>query len=180
DLQPKAENDMPDTNEMSPLPLAAHLSGEFTSYFKGKSIPPVKEEMSDSAAKPINLSPEDANRSVTPSNTDANLVVIGDADFVSAQNANGNNLLFLHNIVDWLTLDDNLIQIRSRVLKDKTIDANILEEGSKKPNMIRLANILTMPLIVIIVGIIISLRRREKITVSTVSMNKKEEHSDAK
>lgn len=182
DLQPKAEYDMPDTNDMKALPLAAHLSGDFTSYFKGKPVPPVKEEKSDSAATPIKLSPEDANRSVKPSNTEGNLVVIGDADFVSAQNANGSNLLFMHNIVDWLSLDDNLIQIRSRVLKDKTIDANILEEGSKKPNMIRLANILTMPLLVIIVGIIISLKRREKVAVavSTAGMNKKEESSDAK
>ncbi|MFP4162943.1 MAG: GldG family protein [Chitinispirillaceae bacterium] len=179
DLQPKAEYDVPEEDKLEPQVLAAHLSGDFSSYFKGKSVPPVKDASSDTA-QPISLSPEDASRSVNPSNSKGNLVVIGDADFVSDQNTTKSNLLFMHNLVDWLSLDDNLIQIRSRVLKDKTIDANVLEEGSKTPNMIRLANILTMPLLVIIVGIFISLRRREKISPAPVSVTTREDNNNGK
>jgi ABC-type uncharacterized transport system involved in gliding motility auxiliary subunit len=90
-------------------------------------------------------------------------VVISDANFTSAQNATRPNITFLLNLVDWLSLDNNLISIRSRTLRDKTINPNILEEGSSKPGMIRLVNLLLMPLIVAVAGIVISLRRRERV-----------------
>jgi hypothetical protein len=73
------------------------------------------------------------------------------------------------NLVDWLSLDNNLITVRSRTLKDKTINPNILEAGSAKPGVIRAINLLLMPLIVIAVGFAISLRRREKIAAAAVS-----------
>ncbi len=163
DLMPKAEYSIPEKDQLKSQGLAAYLTGDFTSYFKGKSIPPAKEKSAGDTISQINLSPEDANRTIQESNSKGNLVVVGDADFVSAQNTTRTNLLFMANMVDWLSLDDNLIQIRSRVLKDKTIDANVLKEGSKKPNMIRLANIVSMPVIIIILGIFISIRRREKV-----------------
>jgi hypothetical protein len=79
------------------------------------------------------------------------------------------NVTFLYNLVDWVSLDDNLISVRSRTLKDRTVDPNTLAPGSAKPGIIRAINILLMPLAVIITGVIISLRRREKIGPSSES-----------
>jgi len=164
DLSPKANYDLPPKETMKRHALAMYVSGAFTSYFDGKPVPPVKEKSeSDSgdAMSKINLAGDDRDRAVTPSNKSGNLVVVGDANFISAQNASNPNVTFLFNLVDWLSLDENLISVRARTLRDKTIDPNILEVGSAKPGIIRAINLLLMPIVVILVGIIISLRRRE-------------------
>ncbi len=80
----------------------------------------------------------------------------------------------LLNLVDWLSLDDNLISIRSRSLKDRAIETDILKQGSNIPNIIRLINVVGMPLLVAIGGIIVFIRRREHIPV-TVAANTKTE-----
>lgn len=169
DLTPKADYELPVKDAMKRHAMAMHVSGEFGSFFDGKPVPPVKEkteEDSGDAMSRINLAGEDRDRAVTPSNKNGNLVVIGDANFISAQNASRPNIMFLYNLVDWLSLDDNLISVRSRTLRDKTIDPNILTAGSAKPGIIRALNLLLMPLAVIIVGVIISIRRREKTSTS--------------
>jgi ABC-2 type transport system permease protein len=165
DLSPKANYELPAKEAMNRHAMAMYANGAFVSYFDGKPIPPVKdksaEEDGDAISK-INLSDEDRDRAVATTNKSGNLVVIGDANFISAQNASGPNVAFLFNLVDWLSLDENLISVRSRTLRDKTIDPNILEIGSAKPGIIRAVNLLLMPIAVIIAGVIISLRRREK------------------
>jgi gliding-associated putative ABC transporter substrate-binding component GldG len=165
DLSPKASYELPDKEAMGRHAMAVHVNGAFVSYFDGKPVPPAKEKSAEDegdAISRINLAEDDRNRAVTPSNKSGNLVVIGDANFISAQNASGPNVAFLFNLVDWLSLDENLISVRSRVLEDKTVDPNILEAGSSKPGIIRAINLLLMPIVVIIAGVIISLRRREK------------------
>jgi gliding-associated putative ABC transporter substrate-binding component GldG len=165
DLSPKPNYELPAKEAMKRHAMAMHVSGVFVSYFDGKPIPPAKEKSAEEngdAISKINLAEDDRDRTVTPLNKNGNLVVVGDANFISAQNASGPNVAFLFNLVDWLSLDDNLISVRSRTLKDKTIDPNILEVGSAKPGIIRAINLLLMPIAVIIIGVIISLRRREK------------------
>ena len=165
DLNPQPEYQIPSADVLAPHILAMHLSGGFKSYFDGKPVPPAREKApdEDDAMSQINLS--GANDSAAkPFNADGNLVVIGDANFISAQNATRPNVIFMLNLADWLSLDNNLIAIRSRVLKDKTINPNVLEEGSGKPAMIRWVNLLLMPIIVTAVGIFISLRRRESVS----------------
>ncbi len=165
DLSPKANYELPPKESMRRHAMAMHVSGAFASYFDGKPVPPVKEKSADDSGDAISkiiLTNEDRDRAVTPSNKSGNLVIIGDANFISAQNASPSNVTFLFNLVDWLSLDENLISVRARTLRDKTIDPNILEVGSAKPGIIRAINLLLMPIAVIIVGVIISLRRREK------------------
>ncbi|MBD3391630.1 MAG: hypothetical protein GF418_06235 [Chitinivibrionales bacterium] len=144
--------------------LIVYLNGNFESYFKGKSVPSVNEESdtSDSADAlgGIKLSEADRDRTIVPSNSGGHLVVAGDSDFLSAQNAAPDNITFLLNVVDWLSLDENLIGIRSRALVDRTITDDRLEKGSAFPNLIRFANIFTMPVILIIIGLVLFFRRR--------------------
>jgi len=167
ELNPQPQYALPVADMMTQHALIKHLNGSFTSFFDGKPIPSAKEKAPDDDSDPmsrINLHDgDDASRTVTPSNTNGNIVVIGDASFVSANNASNTSITFLLNMVDWLSLDNNLIAVRSRVLRDKTINANVLEAGSSKPGMIRWINLLLMPALVAVAGIVISLKRRERI-----------------
>jgi gliding-associated putative ABC transporter substrate-binding component GldG len=186
DLNPQAEYQIPAKELLKPHLMATHLSGGFKSFFDGKPVPPVREKNpddEDDKMSQINLTGDDKDRAITPSNANANLVVIGDANFISAQNANRPNIIFMLNLTDWLSLDNNLIAIRSRALKDKTINPNVLEEGSSTPGMIRWINLLLMPIAVAAAGIIISLKRREKAapvaaTAATTSNNTTEGKPD--
>jgi gliding-associated putative ABC transporter substrate-binding component GldG len=153
-------------------PVAVYLNGNFESYFKGKSVPPVKEIDTSDTNADLSANDKDKDRTITPSNTDRHLVVIGDSDFLTAQNAAPGNITFLLNIVDWLTLDENLIGIRSRALVDRTIRNDQLQKGSSLPNLIRAINILTMPLVLIIIGLILFFRRRETVEVKPAAAQK--------
>ncbi len=158
--------------ELGPQNLAVYLHGDFTSFYKGKSIPPKKEPLPDDTSDmgQIKLDKEDTDREIVTSNTGRHLVVVGDSDFLAAQNAAPGNIAFLLNIVDWLTLDENLIAIRSRSLVDRTIKNDKLDKGSSYANTIRYTNILLMPLILIIVGLIIFFKRREVINSTPVQV----------
>ena len=166
---------------MKPSTLAAHLTGSFKSYFAGKTVPPVNQNAPKDSLSKIAVQPSaaDANRTIIQSNSNGHLVVVANADFVSAQNSAPGNILMVINLVDWLSQDENLIAIRARAVKDRTIDADLLKKDSTMPNIVRFINIITMPLLVIIAGIVIFLRRRETIAAvpasSLVSGDKNEE-----
>lgn len=164
DLNPQ-QKWAPPEDALKSSTLAVHLNGSFKSYFEGKKVPPVNEPAPDDTMSQINLSAneKDADREIIPSNNDAHLVVVGDADFVSGQNATPNNIAMMLNLVDWLSLDNNLIGIRTRAIKDRTMNTDLLQEGSSKPNVIRLVNILLMPVILIIIGLVIYFKRREPV-----------------
>lgn len=166
----------PPAGQTGKYTVAAYLTGNFKSYFAGKGIPPKSAPGSDSLSQiSLQADPADANRRTAESNISGRLVVFGDADFASGQNASAspNNLTMLVNVVDWLSLDNNLISIRTRSLKDRTIEANLLKEGSSKPAMIRLINIFLIPVIFIAIGLFIFVRRKEPVT-TVVSTEKTE------
>jgi gliding-associated putative ABC transporter substrate-binding component GldG len=170
-LSPQTEYQMPPPELMGPRAMVKHLSGDFKSFFDGKPVPPVQEEAPDEDDEVgnlnrINLFGEDRDRVVTPSNTGGNLIIAGDVNFITSNNTSRPNLMFMLNLVDWLSLDNNLIAIRSRTMRDKTINPNVLEPGSSTPGLIRWINLLLMPIIVAIVGIVISLKRRERVAPS--------------
>jgi hypothetical protein len=43
------------------------------------------------------------------------------------------------------------------------MDADLLKEGSSKPMMIRLVNIFLMPVVIIVIGLLIFVRRKEPV-----------------
>ena len=98
--------------------IADALQGRFESFFAGKPVPPV---------------PGDSNRrdvALTRS-PDTRMVVVGDAAFVSDLVARAlgrqpgglyaQNLGFLQNLIDWMTLDNDLVAIRTRAAGTHTI-----------------------------------------------------------
>jgi hypothetical protein len=164
--------------ELKASPLAVYLHGSFKSYFTGKSVPPVHEAAAaDSSLSQIQLqnAAADQNRQIIAGNSGRNLVVFGDADFVASRNAAPTNLAMMQNVVDWLTLNQNLISIRSRTLTDRSINNDQLAQGSALPNIIRMVNILGMPLVLIVIGLVIFYRRRETVAEGVKASEKKEE-----
>ncbi|HUI93957.1 MAG TPA: Gldg family protein [Chitinivibrionales bacterium] len=159
--------------------LAVYLTGNFTSYFAGKQIPPVKEPnvtASDSLKKIALLGDTTArNRKIVTGNKGRHLVLVGDSDFLTGQFGAQGNITFLLNVVDWLSsAEDNLISIRTRTMVDRSLAKDNLKEGSAGTAFIRWLNIILMPTLVIITGLIIFLRRRE-FTTAPVSTEKTEE-----
>ena len=170
-FNPQQEWKVPSGDSLKPSTLAAYLTGNFKSFFAGKSIPPVNQAAPTDSPGKISGQPNvvDANRTIVVSNPNGYLVVVGNTDFVSSQNATSQNLLLVANLVDWLSQDENLIAIRSRATTDRTIEADLLKKGSAMPNAVRGINVVLMPILVIIIGIVIFLRRREHIAAAPVS-----------
>lgn len=153
--------------------LIVHLNGNFSSYFAGKTIPPVPSQSDSTSIGEIKLSDEDKNREIVAANTSRNLIVSGDSDFLTSQSAAPGNLAFLLNVVDWISLDENLISIRSRSLIDRTIKNDKLAAGKSYATTIRFTNILLMPVLLIIVGLVFYFKRREIIETPSVTETQK-------
>jgi len=154
--------------------IIVYLNGNFTSYFKDKQVPQVKS--ADDTLSQIKLSPEDSDRTIVAGNSNGHLIITADSDFLSAQNAAPANQTWLLNVVDWLTLDETLIGVRSRTMADRSISKDKLAEDSALPNIIRIVNIGIMPSILILVGLFIFLRRKNLSTApAPATTNNKEE-----
>lgn len=129
-------------------PLAVRVSGNIKSVFADTTLP-----------LPENVQRDDIILSVDK----GSLIVMGNADFMSTDGGGVANTPFIQNIVDWLTLDENLIGIRSRTLVDRTMQQeNMAEDTESHAMMYRIINLVTMPLLLSLVGLGIFLRRKRQ------------------
>jgi len=105
--------------------LAALQEGQFTSYFPDRE--------SKLEAKP------------------GHLFVIGNSRFVLNRFVDQfpQNLNFFMNVIDYLTLDDSLIGVRSKVVSDLPIDDLSLRERQ----FVRFVGVVLMPLLVVVLGV---------------------------
>jgi ABC-type uncharacterized transport system involved in gliding motility auxiliary subunit len=87
---------------------------------------------------------------------EARLAVFGDSDFITNRyyNLSGNGNLFL-NTVNWLTEESDLISIQPRTQSPRTIQLT-----PTQGKFLWLVSIILLPLIVLLVGLTIWLRRR--------------------
>ncbi len=172
DLNPQ-QKWAPPENKVSQSNLIVYLSGKFNSMYADKPIPLTKDTTAaDSATKSSVLSQvdKDVTRTVIRKSVrKGNLIIAGDSDFLSAQNATAGSIAFILNAVDWLTQDDNLIGIRTRTLDDRPLQKDALKEGSAVPSIVRGVNIVLMPIIVILIGLALFLSRREKAGVGSLA-----------
>lgn len=116
------------------IPLAAMISGFFESFYKNRQAP-VNE------ADTLNVSAQETN-----------LVVVGNSrfiqdDFLGRFPENG---AFFLNIVDWLTMGDALIGIRTREKTERPLP----ELSESKKAFIRYINILGVSILIIIFGLV--------------------------
>ena len=128
----------PKPEDLRPRGLVYALNGVFPSFFAGKPIPAV----ADSGAAPI----DSAGRRDLSEPTQ--MIALGSTYFCIDQQVGG-NMTFLLNAVDWMSLGDELIGIRSREASDRPLKD--ISEGTKR--LIRILGIALVPLIVVIVGL---------------------------
>lgn len=147
-------------SEHEPLVLAAAVTGKFESYFTGKPLPePVAPAGHTVTRLPSGMHPEFRDEA-----GDGRIVVVGSSDFVTKQalalfqqlRSGTQNLIFVQNVLDWMTLGEGLIDMRAR-----TAPVHPLSVGDDDMiDRVRLANLLAVPLVVVAFGLVRFLLRR--------------------
>ncbi len=133
-------------------PIAVALTGRFKSYFAEKPVPPAPGDttgVSAAAGTTVAESPE------------TQLIVVGNSSFAASNFLSmfPGNQEFILNAVDWMTLGDKLIAIRSRGATDRPLG---LASGGGKA-VFKYANTFGMAILIAVFGIVrFSIRRRAR------------------
>jgi ABC-type uncharacterized transport system involved in gliding motility auxiliary subunit len=134
--------------------VAAALSGVFKSFYAGKEIPPV--DLDESEADETPKSAADDRQTKTESEP-TQIIVVGNSKFLEQGRPDGQ--LFFLNAVDWLTLGEDLISIRSHAITERPLR----EVSESEKTFIRFICVFGIPLIVVAFGLLrYFLRRRAK------------------
>jgi len=142
------ERDAPETRGRKIL--GASLAGTFPSWFAGRPKP----------QQPEGLELPDMPFEAKPSR----IIVIGETEFATTflNVTQGNrNLDFLVQAADWLCNDDDIIGIRNRETGSGRLDK--ITDNEKRAAAMKLAqivNIFVVPLLVVVAGVLLALRRR--------------------
>ncbi|MBN2096175.1 GldG family protein [Candidatus Peregrinibacteria bacterium] len=131
------------SSEQYQYPLAVLLEGEFTSFFSGD------EDWIKSS--------DDYHEKSTQT---GRLLLVGNSRFINDHFVNlyGQNMLFALNTVDFLTLDDSLISIRSK----SSFDFPLKDLSARDRQLVKFTGIWLMPLAVILFGVVRFVLRRRK------------------
>ena len=157
-------------DEQFSRPLAAMVEGEFTSFFKGKPIP--EKETEDQAAQESNgteVTPEaELQSKMAASGTrldqgrPAKIVLIGSSALLSDQvlDAEGQspNSAFVMNIMDALNGRQAMASLRSKVQQFNPLN----ETSSATKAAIKSTNIIGLPILVVLTGLIVLVRRSSR------------------
>lgn len=138
------------------IPLAVMISGRFESFYANRDVPyegPEKAE--DDKIK------ERQHLSIAEKETQ--LVVIGNSRFIQDDFLGRfpENATFFLNVVDWLTMGESLIGIRSREKTERPLP----EMSETKKAFIRYVNIFGVSILLIMFGLVkILLKKRRRLT----------------
>ena len=123
---------------MNGIPVAATVTGTFSSLFNEREIPALPDGGSWEGDL-ITSSPE------------TRIVVVGDGKFgTDGYLSTRSNANFFQNIVDWLALDESLIHIRTREVTARPLAETT--EGMKR--VIKYSNIFIPAIVIILIGVI--------------------------
>ena len=88
------------------------------------------------------------------------ILIVGNSRFITDRFLNnfGQNLAFAMNAIDFLTLDESLIGIRSKM----SFDLPLKDMNARDRQIVKLTGTLLMPVLVVIFGILYSIYRRRK------------------
>lgn len=127
----------------SQYPLAAFIEGRHESYFNG-------HELAEAAG-------EDH---LTASTETGRLLVVGNSRFISDRYLIqfSQNLVFAMNAIDYLSLDDSLISIRSKTVIDRPLNELTIQQRST----MKWIGLFLMPLVVVLLGIARYIQRKRK------------------
>jgi len=164
-VEPESED------ELSQFLLAAAVTGPQRSFWADRPAPePPPTETADSETEADPAAPLEP---ALPERRDAveatQILVVGGSEFAAdpmlQQRPFSSNLIFVLNGVDWLTVGDELLGIRSRVTSPPYLDPAKRENGGEK--IAKVVNIAVVPLLVAVFGIVWRQARRSRRVVLT-------------
>jgi ABC-type uncharacterized transport system involved in gliding motility auxiliary subunit len=138
--------------EAKTYPLAVALVGRFDSYFAGKPVPPAPGDslvLAGGAGAALTESPE------------TQILVLGNSSFASSNFLAmfPGNQEFILNAIDWMTLGDKLIAIRSRGAVDRPLE--MTSSGAKA--FFKYGNTFGVALLVAVFGVVrFSMRKQQR------------------
>jgi len=140
------------TGSKGEIPLVVALTGSFRSFYAERGIPEIEAEEGETPPEPSPLVRE---------SPETRIVVVGSSSFATdnflGQYPTGG--VFVLNTVDWLTLGNDLIGIRSRGITTRPLRE--VSEGVK--SAVKFVNIFAIPILVIVYGLIrVYARRRAR------------------
>ncbi len=88
------------------------------------------------------------------------IVVAGDSDWIADQlvSRSGENLALGLNLIDWLAQEDALAAIRSKIVASRQLEFS----SPTHQNVVQYINIIGIPFVFVLIGIVTSLRRRRQ------------------
>lgn len=136
--------------------VAAALEGKFKSFYAEKEIPPVESTVENGSEAEDSSSQEEntEKRMTITDSAETQIIVVGTSQFLTQLDRN--SVDFLLNSLDWLTLGETLIGIRSYTITDRPIE----EVSGIVKNLIKYFCMIGIPLLVVIIGLIRYLLRR--------------------
>jgi ABC-2 type transport system permease protein len=149
DLNPQQDFASRMPAERESMMLVALLSGSFDSYFSDKEVPTPEERETPPSREPITKS------------IDTQMIVVGNSRFAvnDFMPRFPTNMVFLLNAVDWFSLSEDLISIRSRTVTDRPLSE--LTEPQK--TAFKVINTYGMAFAIVVFGLArLLMRRREK------------------
>jgi gliding-associated putative ABC transporter substrate-binding component GldG len=151
-LNPQQKFYSPEIKTESHL-LALAASGKFKSFYIDKPIPTAEESKDKKEAE--------AKRETIKESPETQIIVIGNSRFINNEFLSRfrDNRVFFLNIIDWLTLGEQLIGIRSRGATDRPLK----ETTEYMKTLIKSFNMFGVPILLILFGLLrFYLRRRKK------------------
>ena len=135
-VHPMERKVRPEQATSGPFNGVVVASGKFSSFFAGRSA----EEGADYLKDPSKVLKE---------SVDTRLLVVASGAMPQDGMADEENLIFFVNAVDWLVQDAELIKIRNRGLSDRPI----AELSPQAKSALRYANVIGVPLLLVLFGI---------------------------
>ena len=145
--------------------VAAALEGKFNSFYTDKEIPATEhgedpESENDEHTHATNQ--DDEERTTITESADTQIVVVGTGSLLTRLSPHGAK--FFLNCIDWLTLGDTLIGIRSHSITSRPL----IEVSGLTKNFVKHLCTIGIPLLVVFIGLIrYLLKRRVKRLVGT-------------
>ena len=130
--------------------VAAALGGKFKSFYADKDIPPATSAAGngDEGEGTSSQAENTEGRTTITDSAETQIIVVGTSQFLTQ--INRNSMDFLLNSLDWLTLGETLIGIRSYTITDRPIkDVSGIEK-----NFIKYFCMIGIPLLVVLIGLI--------------------------
>jgi ABC-2 type transport system permease protein len=144
---------MPPEDQMNKHIMAVAISGKFSSFFADKPFPSIEKEKGKES--------QEKTRPVIKESHETKIIVVGNSRFVTDNFSTqfDGNKTFLLNAIDWFTIGDYLIDIRSRESGERPLE--IISDKTKI--FIRAVNMFGVSILLAAFGLVqFYLRRRRK------------------